>query len=119
MEGIEDAIENAPVVDGLTRGVFGVDIGGAPFQGRGAIAGGQEIVDADVDRGGAEGGEFSEEFFAVGCVSVIGLVVAEIVPDGYHGPVGLVGMHLDPDGWRRCLRTHRAGREEQGQKRGK
>ena len=76
-------------------------------------------MDADIDGGGAERCQFAEKFFAVGCVSVIGLVVAEIVPDGYHRSVWLVGMNLDADGLRRCLRTDRVRGEEQGQKRRK
>jgi len=39
--------------------------------------------------------EFAEEFAAVGGVGVVGLVVAEEIPDGRESGVGLVEVKFD------------------------
>src|SRR5437868_2155362 len=47
-EGIEYAIDDLPVVNGLSRSIFGIDIRRTPFQRCRAVTGGEEVVDADV-----------------------------------------------------------------------
>ena len=62
---------------------------------------------ANINRRGAEGGKFTEQLLAIGGIRVIGFVIAEIVPDGEHGSIRLVGVHVDVYVLGRLLRTAR------------
>lgn len=52
-KSVEDAVENGPVVDGISGGVFGVNVGRAPFEGSGAVSGSEQIVRTNIDWLGA------------------------------------------------------------------
>ena len=41
---VEDAVDDHPAVDRISRPIFGVNIGRAPLQRSGSIAGGEKIV---------------------------------------------------------------------------
>jgi hypothetical protein len=38
---VKDAVEDGPVVDGITGGVFGIGVSGTPFQGWDPVSGGE------------------------------------------------------------------------------
>ena len=57
--GVEDPVDDRPVVDRLARRVLGVGVRRAPLQRGRAVAGGQQVVGADVDRLRAERGQFA------------------------------------------------------------
>ena len=90
-------------VDGTAGFVLAIDAGRAPFQRRSPVAGGEEIVDADVDRAVVEGGEVGEQRAALGQRGVVGLVIAEPVPDRPEGAGGTAGVDAHPDGGRARL----------------
>ena len=109
--GVEDAVDDRPVVDRLAVGVLGVGVGRAPLQGRGAVAGGEQVVRAEVDLLRAELAEFGEQLLAVLHVGVVRLVGAEEPPDRLEVAAGLVGPDGDRDrrGRRRPAPTGRSG----------
>ena len=80
--GVEDAVDDGPVVDGLAVGVFSVGVGTAPLEGGRAVTGIEEIVGAKEDVLGFQFAEGGEEFAAVLHRGVVGLVGAEETPDG-------------------------------------
>ncbi len=47
--GVEDAVDDRPVVDGPALGVLGVGVRAAPLQGGRSVAGVEEVVGAEVD----------------------------------------------------------------------
>ena len=49
--GVEDAIDDGPVVDRVAAGVLGVGVGGAPLERRRAVAGDEQAVRAEVTSG--------------------------------------------------------------------
>ena len=48
--GVEDPVDDGPVVDGMAGCVFGISIGRTPFEGGGAVTGAERVVHADIDR---------------------------------------------------------------------
>ena len=48
--GIEDPVDDRPVVDRLAVRIFGVGVGRAPLERGCAVAGRQQVVGPDVDR---------------------------------------------------------------------
>ena len=95
--GVDDAIDDRPVVDRLAVRVLGVGVGRSPLQRRRAVARRQQVVRADVDRHRAELGEFGQQLLAVLHVGVVRLVVAEPRPHGLHRRDPLSGVDLDDD----------------------
>ena len=102
--GVKDFVEDGPAVDGFAGGVLGVGVGGAPFEAGRAVAGGEEVVGAEEGGGewGAGVGEFLDDFFAEGAVSVIRLVVSAEAPDGVDW--NALGRGVDADVHRNCHR---------------
>ena len=96
--GVEDAVEDGPRMDGPAGGVLRVGVGRAPFQRRRAVAGGEEIVGADIDGAGVERGELAEELPPVRHGRVVRLVIAEPVPDRPMRPEPPRGIDADGDG---------------------
>ena len=83
------------------------DVCRTPLQGRGAVAGGEQVVDADVRRHLTERGQFAQEFFSVGRVGVVWLIVSKVIPDGRERACGLVGVYPDSDAIGSLLRGRR------------
>ena len=100
--GVEDAVNDRPVVVGPALGVLGVGVGRAPLQGGGAVAGGQQVVRADEDGLAAQAGELGEQLLAVLHISVVRLIVAEEPPGGRQFSLGLAGVDPDGHGGGRC-----------------
>jgi hypothetical protein len=63
---VEDAVGEGEVVDRGSVRLFGVDVGGAPLQRAIAVAGGEQVVGAEVDGDGTEGGELAEQLLPLG-----------------------------------------------------
>src|SRR5262245_5356388 len=110
--GVEDAIDNRPVVDRPAGAVLRIRVRRAPFHGRGAVARRQKVVRAHEYRNRTQRGQLIEEFRAVGRVGVVGLVVAEERPHLGHRPAPRTGV--DPNrhafcGLRRDERQREAG----------
>ena len=105
--GVEDAVDDGPVVDGLAVGVFGVGVSAAPLEGGRTVAGVEEIMRAEKDVLGLQFAEGGEEFAAVLHRGVVGFVGAEETPDGAKRARGFRGIDGDGDGegrgWRRRL----------------
>ena len=87
-----------PAVDGLAGGVFRVGVSAAPFEGRRAVTGVEEIMRAEKDVLGLQFAEGGEEFAAVLHRGVVGLVGAEETPDGAKRARGFRGIDGDGDG---------------------
>ena len=104
IEGVEDTVRNSEIVDGGAVRLFRIDVGRAPLQRAFSIAGGEEIMGAEVDRNGAEAREFSQELLAVGGIKVVGFVRSEVIPQWNVRPNGLVRVYVDGDG--RLLRRN-------------
>src|SRR6185369_10540021 len=83
--GVEDLIDNAPVVYRLARRVACKRIGGTPFQGGHAVARGQQVVRSVVHRVGAEVRKPGKKIAALVAVSVVRLVVSNPRPNGFEG----------------------------------
>ena len=93
-----------PLGDGLRRdrvhyrlaaGIFSVDIGGAELQFGHPIAGGEQVMRADVDRNRSKVMKLPEQFRAMAHGSVVGLVVAEPAIDRLIGADGLVEVDMN------------------------
>ena len=78
--GVEDPVHDRPVVDRVAVRILGIGVGRAPFERGLAIAGGQQIVGADVRRGAGGGGQVAQQLPAIVGVGVVRLVIAEPVP---------------------------------------
>src|SRR5438105_1401668 len=57
--GVDDAVYNFPVVDGLAARVLCVGVGGSPLEGGGSIACAEKVVRANVDGDVAESGQLA------------------------------------------------------------
>src|SRR5262249_42937727 len=79
---VEDAVHDAPVVDGTALRVLGVRIRAAPFERGRAVAGRQQVVRAEVDLRRAEPAQLREQLPAVLHGRVVGLVRADEAPEG-------------------------------------
>ena len=95
--GVEDAVEGAPVVDRPALGVLGVGIGAAPLEGGRAVAGGEQVVGAEVDRERAELAQLRDQLPAVLHGRVVGLVRPEEAPDRLELSQRPRGIDLDRD----------------------
>ena len=94
--GVEDAVEDRPVVNRVALGVLAVSAGGTPLQRRRAVAGGQQIVRAEINLLAAPSSPSSaEQLLAVLHVGVVRLVGAEEPPDGTQLAFGLGGVHAN------------------------
>jgi hypothetical protein len=98
--GVEDPVDDGPVVDRLALAVLGVGTGGAPLEGRRAVAGGEQVVGAEerLRQPATEPAELAEELFAVLHIGVVRLVGTEEPPDRPQVAGRLVRLHLDGDG---------------------
>ena len=101
--GVEDAVEDRPVIDRAARGVLGVGVGAAPLQCRGAVAGGEQVVRAKVNGLRLQFTELAEQFAAVLHGGVVGFVGAEVAPERAERPGRLGRIHRDRDGEGRGL----------------
>src|SRR2546428_9565383 len=81
---IEDAIQNCPVVNRISVGIFVIRVGAAPLQSRRAIAGGQQIVRAKVNRARPQLPELSQQLLSILHVSEVWFVRSEHAPDRTH-----------------------------------
>jgi len=97
--GVEGAIGDGEVVNGLAAGADAEDVRGAPLQLRHAVAGGEQVMRADVDGGGAEVVQLAQQLLPAGHGGVIRLVEAEPVGDWLKGAGGAREIDLDVD-WR-------------------
>ena len=109
MIGVENLVENGPIINGAPRRIFGVSIRRAPFEGRSAVTRGQQIVSSDVDRIRAYRRKLGEELSGIFHVGEIRLVVSEVCPIRSEGP--LRGTRLDSN--RDCLPCRKLRREQQ------
>jgi hypothetical protein len=107
--GVEDAIDNRPVVNRLPAGVLRVGVRRSPFERRRAIAGGQEIVRTEVDAFRRQLALIGDQLLAGRQVGVIGLVSSEETPDLFQRPGRLAGVDPDGNRKRRARRSLRRG----------
>ena len=114
MEGVEDAIDDVPVIDGIAGRVFGVGVGRAPFQRGGAISSSEQVVHSDIHGHWAESGQFAEKLLTVFRVRVIGLVVSEIVPGRRERTRSLSDIDSNVDSLRRLRGGGKLEQQEQG-----
>src|SRR6266850_5301715 len=85
--GVEDFIQNFPIVSRLAGRIFIVSAGGTPFESSRAIAGSEKVVSAEIDgfwlsACDAEKAEVADEFFSIPHCGVVRFVRAEKAPDG-------------------------------------
>src|SRR5439155_21903420 len=99
--GIEDAIQNYPVVNRISVGIFVIRVGAAPLQSRRAIAGGQQIVCAKVNRARPQLPELSEQLLSILHVSEVWFVRPEHAPDRMHWAFDL--RSIDPNVYREVV----------------
>jgi hypothetical protein len=95
--GVEQPVEDRPVIDRPPLGVLGIDIGAAPLQGRRAITGVQQVVGAEIDAPGLERAQVAEQLAAVLHGRVVRLVGAEEPPDRPQLADRLGGVDGDRD----------------------
>jgi hypothetical protein len=103
--GIEDAIENGPVVDRPARSVLLVGVGRAPLESGRSIARREQIVGAEVHALRRKLSELPEERPPVFHIGVVRLVGAEKAPDGPQRTAWRRGIHTNGD--RECGRGRR------------
>ena len=94
--GIEDAVDDRPRIGRPTFGIFAVDAGRAPFQGRGAVARGEQVVHAHMHRRPAHRGKIGQQTPTVRQIGVIRLVVADPVPDRSDRRAAARGVDGEP-----------------------
>ena len=97
---IEDAVHDLEVVDRFAAGIFCVDVGRGELELGDAVAGGKQVMGADVDRVGREVVELAQEFDSMTHGGVVGLVVAEPGEGGLVRADVFGKVDLDGDG---CL----------------
>src|SRR6185437_8160078 len=98
-------IDDFPVVHGIAGRIFGVGVRRTPLQRTRSIARGKQVVNANVRRRGTEPRDLAEQLFSIRRVGVVGLVVAEEVPDGIECTRRAVRMDLNGNLRRSFLRT--------------
>src|SRR5438067_4565108 len=113
---IEDAIQDGPTINGLSRSIFCIDICRSPLQRRASVTSSEKIMNTNQNRLGTESRYFSEQLLAVGRVSIVGLIVSEVVPDLLQGSFNLVRIHLNAH-WVGSLlaNSNRSVQEQQNQ----
>ena len=112
---VENPIDDRPVVDRLSLGIFGVDVGASPFQRRRAVAGDEQIVRAEIDLRSAELRRVRRAAFGRPSCSVVRLVGAEEPIDRLQLPEGLRRIDANRDGEGR-LRPRTALTRDTGQR---
>jgi len=80
--GVEDVVNNLPVVDGFAVGVLVINIGAAPFQCGRTITGAKQIVRAEKHVVRPQRTDFTNQLLAILHRGVIRLVRTEHAPDG-------------------------------------
>ena len=93
--GVEDPVEDRPVVDGAALLVFRVGVGGAPLERGRAVARCEQVVGAKVDLLRPQVAEFAEQLPAVRHGGVVGLFGPEETPDLRHASAIALGVDLD------------------------
>ena len=79
--GVEDPIEDGPIVDRVALGVFAVDPGRTPFQTGASVAGIEQVVRAEVDLLGRQRAKFADQFSAVLHRGIVWFIRPEESPD--------------------------------------
>ena len=114
--GVEDPVDDAPVIDGVARGILGVGVGAAPLERRRAVAGGQQVVRAEIDVvHGFSAPSSAEQLAAILHGRVVRLVGAEEAPDGRERRACTARIHLDGDVEAVGRGTNGAGQDQCGQ----
>ncbi len=111
--GIENAIENRPIVNRITQWIFVVRVGAAPLQSWRAVARGQQIVRAKVDCARPQFSQLSQKLLTILHVSEVWFVRSEHAPDRTHWAFGLRSINTNL--YREGLsldRVHFLGEEE-------
>ena len=93
--GIEDTVDDRPVVDRLAAGVLGVGVGRAPFHGGGAIPGDEQVVGANGNAHRRGRRQFTKQLLAIDRVGVIRLVIAEPCEDRWERTLFRRRVHPD------------------------
>ena len=93
--GVEDAVDDRPVVDRLALAVLGVGVGAAPLERGRAVSGVEEVVGAKIHLRRPELAERREQLAAVLHVGVVRLVRSEEAPDWLQLATAGGGVHLD------------------------
>ena len=114
--GVEDAVDDRPVVDRLALRVLGVGVGAPPLEGGRAVAGVEEVVGAEVDLRRAELAQRREQLASVLHVRVVRLVRPEEPPDRTQLAAACAGLDLDRD--RERLAGRGAGARRQAEEGG-
>ncbi len=109
--GVEDAVDDGPAIDRPALGVFGVDIGRSPLQGRRAVAAGHEIMRAEIDVARRQLAKIGQQGAAVFHGGVVRLVGTEEAPDrlGLADDVSGIDMYRN----RKTVLGRHAGRQAQ------
>ena len=93
--GVEDLIHDLPVINRLARRVFGISVGGTPFQRGLPIARDKQAMRAEIDRNRIHLCQLGDELLPVLHVSVVRLVITDIGPDRFERAYFGVGVHAD------------------------
>src|SRR5262249_33800564 len=96
--GIDDMVDDFPVVDWFAGRVFGVGVGRSPLQARRAVAGSEQEVRANIDRLAREVGQLADKRFAILHVRVVRLVITEVAEEGARGSGGAGSVDPNMDG---------------------
>ena len=96
--GVEDLIDDRPIVNRIAVFVFTIHIGGAPFQGGSTVAGAHQIVRAKVDFLLAHFAKLSQQLPAVFHRGVVRFVRAPKTPNRLEFSLLRRGVDLDMNG---------------------
>jgi hypothetical protein len=98
--GVEDPVQDGPVVHGPPGRVLRVGVGAAPLERRRPVARAEKVVGPEVNGAGPQLAELGKEPAAVLHRGVVRLVGPEEAPDGRHPARGAGGVDLYRDGKR-------------------
>lgn len=81
---VENVVNHGPVIHRVAFGVFGVSVGGSPFQTRGSISCRKKKVRSQRNRGICHGRQFADKSAAVARIGVVWLVIPKKSVDGFE-----------------------------------
>src|SRR5205807_469661 len=90
-----DAVEDGPIIDRITVGIFPVCAGRTPFERWGSVTGCQEVVGAKISCFRSEPAQLAEEFSAIFHVGIVRLVRAKESPNRTQLTLEARSVHMD------------------------